>query len=47
MELKREALRLYAVTDRAWLNGRTLDGQVEDVIRGGAGIVRTAGKGAG
>ena len=28
MELKREALRLYAVTDRAWLSGRTLDGQV-------------------
>ena len=40
MELKREALRLYAVTDRAWLSGRTLDGQVEDVIRGGAGIVQ-------
>ena len=40
MELKRETLRLYAVTDRAWLNGRTLDGQVEDVIRGGAGIVQ-------
>lgn len=31
---------LYAVTDRTWLNGRTLIEQVEDCLRGGATIVQ-------
>ncbi|MDN0031778.1 thiamine phosphate synthase [Oscillibacter ruminantium] len=40
MELKRDIFRLYAVTDRAWLNGRSLEEQVTDAIAGGAGIVQ-------
>ena len=36
MKLTNEMLRLYAVTDRAWLRGRTLFEQVEDALRGGA-----------
>lgn len=34
------ALALYAVTDRAWLEGRTLTSCVEDVLRGGATFVQ-------
>ena len=40
MKLKRDCLRLYAVTDRAWLNGGALESQVADAIAGGAGIVQ-------
>ena len=40
MKLKRNCLRLYAVTDRAWLNGGALESQVADAIAGGAGIVQ-------
>lgn len=36
----REALRLYAVTDRHWLNGRTLVQCVEQAIEGGATFVQ-------
>ena len=36
----REALRLYAVTDRHWLNGRTLVECVEQAIDGGATFVQ-------
>ena len=32
----RTHMRLYAVTDRAWLNGRTLPELVADAIAGGA-----------
>lgn len=33
-------MRLYAITDRAWLNGRTLTEAVEQTLRGGATIVQ-------
>lgn len=36
MNVKREDLLLYAVTDRSWLNGRTLYSQVEEALEGGA-----------
>ena len=32
----RRALRLYAITDRAWLNGRSLEEVAEQVLAGGA-----------
>ncbi len=35
MKLSRESLLLYAVTDRSWLNGKTLYEQVEESILGG------------
>ena len=41
MSLQREALRLYAVTDRAWAgSGEALLRQVEAAVRGGAGMVQ-------
>lgn len=41
MRLQREALRLYAVTDRAWAaDEAALLGQVEAAVRGGAGMVQ-------
>ena len=36
----RNDLLLYAVTDRSWLNGDTLYHQVEQAIRGGAGVIQ-------
>ncbi len=36
MNVKREDLLLYAVTDRSWLNGRSLYSQVEEALEGGA-----------
>lgn len=36
MNCDRNSLPLYAVTDRAWLNGRTLSEVVEAALRGGA-----------
>ncbi|MGN0369867.1 MAG: thiamine phosphate synthase [Butyrivibrio sp.] len=36
----RDSLVLYAVTDRAWLNGRTLKEQVEEALRGGVTMVQ-------
>lgn len=36
----RESLRLYAVTDRAWLNGGSLASAVEQAISGGATFVQ-------
>ena len=36
MNVSRESLLLYAVTDRSWLNGRTLRSQVEEALDGGA-----------
>lgn len=38
--MKSDDLLLYAVTDRAWLNGRTLYSQVEDSLKGGVTIVQ-------
>ena len=40
MKLNNDMLRLYAVTDRAWLRGRTLLEQVEDALRGGVTMVQ-------
>ena len=40
MRFNREMLRLYAVTDRSWLRGRTLLEQVEDALRGGVTMVQ-------
>lgn len=40
MRLDREQYRLYAVTDRAWLNGRTLEEAVELALKGGATLVQ-------
>lgn len=41
MRINQEALRLYAVTDRAWAkDGEALLRQVESAIRGGAGVVQ-------
>lgn len=43
----RSAMRLYAVTDRAWLRGRTLGQMVEDCLKGGATFVQLREKEAG
>lgn len=40
MNIKREDLLLYAVTDRSWLNGETLYNQVEKALRGGATFIQ-------
>ena len=39
MKCDKKDLLLYAVTDRAWLGGRTLAEQVEEALRGGATFV--------
>lgn len=36
MNCDKKDLLLYAVTDRAWLRGETLYGQVEKALKGGA-----------
>lgn len=40
MFLKKEDLLLYAVTDRSWLRGDTLYGQVEKALKGGATMIQ-------
>lgn len=35
LKIEKEDMRLYAVTDRAWLNGRPLAEAVEEALRGG------------
>lgn len=40
MRCKGEWLRLYAVTDRSWLRGRTLAEQVEEALLGGATCIQ-------
>ena len=40
MNIDKSQLLLYAVTDRAWLGGRTLAEQVSDAIDGGVTIVQ-------
>ena len=42
----RAALRLYAITDRHWLDGDTLEHQVELAIKGGATIIQFREKSA-
>lgn len=46
MKLQTEHLKLYAVTDRSWLGGRTLAQQVEESLVGGATMVQLREKGA-
>ena len=38
--MNKDALKLYAITDRSWLNGETLADEVEKALRGGATIVQ-------
>lgn len=40
MKCKKETMRLYAVTDRAWVGDSTLANQVEKALKGGATIVQ-------
>lgn len=40
MRIQKEALLLYAVTDRSWLNGRKLSEDVKKALEGGATIVQ-------
>lgn len=40
MKCDKEALMLYAVTDRSWLGSRSLADQVRDVLEGGATFVQ-------
>ncbi len=40
MKCDKESLLLYAVTDRAWLNGETLYEQVEKAIKGGVTFIQ-------
>ena len=47
MKLSAETLRLYAVTDRAWLNGRTLGECVREAISGGATMIQIREKNLG
>ena len=36
MKLDKKAMQLYVVTDRSWLNGRSLEDQVEEIAASGA-----------
>lgn len=40
MKFDKRSLLLYAVTDRAWLNGASLASQVESALRGGATFIQ-------
>lgn len=40
MSIDKNLLRLYAITDRTWLNGRTLAEDVEKALKGGATMVQ-------
>lgn len=40
MKIDKGAMILYAVTDRTWLNGRSLTEQVEQAIRAGATLIQ-------
>ena len=40
MKCDKKDLLLYAVTDRSWLNGATLEQQVEQVLKGGATFIQ-------
>lgn len=43
--IRPELLRLYAVTDRRWLHGRTLEEVLEEALRGGVTMVQLREKG--
>ena len=38
MKFKKEMLLLYAVTDRHWTGGQTLEEQIEEALTGGVTI---------
>ncbi|MGN0172761.1 MAG: thiamine phosphate synthase [Acutalibacteraceae bacterium] len=40
MELKKEMLRLYAVTDRSWVGEKSLYEQIEEALKGGVTILQ-------
>ncbi len=40
MRFDKKSLRLYAVTDRSWLNGETLSEQVEKSLKGGVSCLQ-------
>lgn len=40
LKVDRKTMLVYAVTDRTWLNGQTLENQVEQAIQGGATFVQ-------
>ena len=40
LKFHRNQLLIYAVTDRAWTGGRSLCGQVEEALKGGATMVQ-------
>ena len=44
MKCDKKDLLLYAVTDRHWLNGRTLYSQVEEALKGGATFIQLRDK---
>lgn len=47
MKFSKESLRLYAVTDRTWLNGRTLRQVVSEAVSGGATTIQIREKNSG
>ena len=44
MKISAKDMLLYAVTDRTWLNGKTLSSQVEEAIIGGATFIQVREK---
>ena len=40
MNVKKEDMLLYGITDRAWLNGRSLSEVVEESLKGGVTILQ-------
>lgn len=40
MSIDKKIMHLYAVTDRSWLNGRTLEEAVEKALKGGVTLVQ-------
>lgn len=45
MKCSKETMRLYAVTDRSWLHGKTVFQQVEEALKGGVTCVQLREKG--
>ena len=45
MQFNKDMLKLYAITDRTWLNGRSLEEAVEQAILGGVTCVQLREKG--
>ena len=40
MNIDKKTLRLYAITDRTWLDGRTLYDDVENALKGGVTLLQ-------